>query len=310
MDELHHLVQSERAACDQGGVLAHAVPGDDDRPQAAGAQAAVPGDAGDHDREMGRDGIREIGRAGPPLRHVTADDVGRLGQDLPGGLVVEPGVGHAARHAALPLEDDRDPGHVADSGTGPGFDRRPAAASTLSRMTAIWTLLLASIRCVMASVSMGASGRIRKSWTQRIRVPVPSGTYVQRMFMNSKGPGSSRRATTSWAASSRVRSDTQLHTRPDSSGCILSRKRNIGPLCASTSTSLYSVKRSGHVVRSLVIRQTWSMSASMKIELSVWPTVLLSFSRVLIWGPPAVCLGVGDLSGRAPSRGSRRACEA
>src|SRR3954470_15003310 len=103
------------------------------------------------------------------------------------------------------------------------------------------------------------------------------------MSMNSNGPGSSRRATTSWSDSSRVRSDTQFHTRPLSSGCIVSRKRNVEPVCASTFTSAYSVNRSGHDGRSLVIRQTWSRSASMTIELSVWPTVRLSCSMVLIW---------------------------
>src|SRR4051794_3437871 len=102
------------------------------------------------------------------------------------------------------------------------------------------------------------------------------------MSMNSNGPGSSRRATTSWAASSRVRSETQLQTRPDSSGCILRRKRNVVPVSARTSTSLYSVNSSGHVRRSLVIRQTWSRSASMTIELSVCPMVRLPCSRVLM----------------------------
>src|SRR4051795_7698446 len=111
------------------------------------------------------------------------------------------------------------------------------------------------------------------------------------MSMNSNGPGSSRRATTSWLDSSRVRSDTQLHTRPLSSGCIVSRKRNVEPVCASTSTSAYSVNRSGHDGRSLVIRQTWSRSASMTIELSVWPTVRLSCSMVLIWFLQAVRVG-------------------
>jgi hypothetical protein len=76
------------------------------------------------------------------------------------------------------------------------------------------------------------------------------------MFMNSKGPGSMRRATTSCAVSSRVRSDTQLHTLPLSSGRILSRKRKVGPSCMRISTSLYSVKRSGHAGRSFVMRQT------------------------------------------------------
>src|SRR4051794_38783699 len=101
------------------------------------------------------------------------------------------------------------------------------------------------------------------------------------MSMNSNGPGSSRRATTSWAASSRVRSETQLQTRPDSSGCILRRKRNVVPVSARISTALYSVNRSGHDRRSLVIRQTWSRSASMTIELSVCPMVRLPCSRVL-----------------------------
>src|SRR5918995_863367 len=104
------------------------------------------------------------------------------------------------------------------------------------------------------------------------------------MSMNSKGPGSTRRAFTSRAAGSRVRSDTQLQTRPDSSGCILSRNRNQVSVCARISTSAYSVNRSGHEGRSLVIAQTWSIGASMWIELSVCPAVCVPGSRVLLIG--------------------------
>src|SRR5690242_10895605 len=106
------------------------------------------------------------------------------------------------------------------------------------------------------------------------------------MSMNSNGPGSTRRATTSWVASSSVRSETQLHTRPLSSGCILRRNRNRGPVSvwvsARISTSAYSVNRSGQDERSLVIRQTWSRSASMTTELSVCPTVAVPGWAVVV----------------------------
>src|SRR4051794_19297585 len=95
------------------------------------------------------------------------------------------------------------------------------------------------------------------------------------MSMNSNGPGSTRRATTSCAASSSVRSETQLHTRPLSSGCIFRRNRKRFSVSDRISTSEYSVNRSGQDARSLVIRQTWSRSASMTTELSVCPTVVV-----------------------------------
>jgi hypothetical protein len=58
----------------------------------------------------------------------------------------------------------------------------------------------------------------------------------------------------------------------------------VEPLCASTSTSLYSVNRSGHDRRSFVIAQTWSIGASMRIELSVCPAVRVPGSTVLLTG--------------------------
>src|ERR687893_988034 len=121
------------------------------------------------------------------------------------------------------------------------------------------------------------------------------------MSMNSKGPGSTRRARTSWVAGSSVRSDTQLHTRPLSSGCILSRKRNHVSVSARISTSLYSVNRSGHDGRSLVIAQTWSIGASMRIELSVCPavSVVVPGSTVLLMGAPR---GVGEWIGGSGAR--------
>src|SRR3712207_973802 len=102
------------------------------------------------------------------------------------------------------------------------------------------------------------------------------------MSMNSNGPGSTRRARTSRAAGSRVRSDTQLQVRPASSGCMVSRNRKYVSVDSRISTEAYSVNRSGQVARSLVIAQTWSTSASMTIELSVWPTVCVCGLSVLV----------------------------
>src|ERR687889_2825425 len=126
------------------------------------------------------------------------------------------------------------------------------------------------------------------------------------MSMNSKGPGSTRRARTSWVAGSSVRSETQLQTRPLSSGCILSRKRNHVSVSARISTSLYSVNRSGHDGRSLVIAQTWSIGASMRIELSVCPAVRVPGSRVLLmWVSPRGCRQCVGRTGGLPA-GPRR----
>src|SRR3712207_4777223 len=118
------------------------------------------------------------------------------------------------------------------------------------------------------------------------------------MSMNSNGPGSTRRARTSRAAGSRVRSDTQLQVRPASSGCMVRRKRNQVSVCSRISTERYSVNRSGQDARSLVIAQTWSMSASMRIELSVWPTVAA-------WGLSVLVTSVSSRgSGRLGLRGA------
>src|SRR3712207_3355352 len=126
------------------------------------------------------------------------------------------------------------------------------------------------------------------------------------MSMNSNGPGSTRRARTSRAAASRVRSDTQLQVRPASSGCMVSRNRKYVSVDSRISTEAYSVNRSGQVARSLVIAQTWSTSASMRIELSVWPTVAVCGLSVLVirnatqevdGGPSSGGLGGGGADG-------------
>jgi hypothetical protein len=173
VDEVDHLVQPEGTGDHQRCVLADPVSGHDDGLEAGVREAAGARDP-DHDgRQVGGYRVAEVERVTPPVDDVASQDVGGLGHDVPGRVVVQPPFEGAGDDAVLALEDQGRPrdraGHLADPG------RRPADASTLSRMIAIWTLLLASIRSVMPAVSMGASGRIRKSCCHRIRVPVPSG---------------------------------------------------------------------------------------------------------------------------------------
>src|SRR5215211_8406433 len=93
------------------------------------------------------------------------------------------------------------------------------------------------------------------------------------MFMYSKGPVSIRRALTAWVAGSVVRSETQLHTLPSSSGCIVRRKVTVLAPCSKISACAYSVKRLGQFATSLVISQTNSSGALITTELSVWAAI-------------------------------------
>src|SRR5207302_360760 len=96
-------------------------------------------------------------------------------------------------------------------------------------------------------------------------------TYVHSMCMYSKGPVSTRCALTVWEVGSAVRRDTQLHTLPFSSGCIVSRKSTLSPSRSRIVASAYSVKRSGQLSTSLVIVQTSSIGAEITTSFSVWP---------------------------------------
>src|ERR1700730_7045600 len=89
------------------------------------------------------------------------------------------------------------------------------------------------------------------------------------MFMNSNGPVSTRRALTRCVTGSVVRSETQLHILPLSSGCIESRNTTVFPLRSKISACAYSVNRLGQSSTSLVMSHTISNGASITIELSV-----------------------------------------
>src|SRR5216683_1156881 len=91
------------------------------------------------------------------------------------------------------------------------------------------------------------------------------------MFMYSNGPGSTRRALTVRATGSVVRSLTQLHTCPFSSGCMVSRNRTVSPWRSRISAAEYSVNSCGHDSTWFVMDQTRSNGASMVTEFSVWP---------------------------------------
>src|SRR5690242_4937181 len=128
-------------------------------------------------------------------------------------------------------------------------------------------------RSVIAASSSGASGRRWKSCTHRIRTPPSTSAYSQRMRMYSNGPVSTRRARTVLLAGSAMRSDTQLHTWPFSSGRNVSRKRTVSPSRPRTSTAAYSLNSSGQDATSLVISQTRSIGAPMTTLLSMWPAI-------------------------------------
>src|SRR6266478_1511055 len=90
------------------------------------------------------------------------------------------------------------------------------------------------------------------------------------MFMNSNGPVSTRRAFTRCATGSVVRSETQLHILPFSSGCIERRNTTVFSLRSKISAWAYSVNRLGQSSTSLVMSHTISNGALITIELSVW----------------------------------------
>src|SRR2546430_15906343 len=78
------------------------------------------------------------------------------------------------------------------------------------------------------------------------------------------------------ASLSQERSETQLHSFPCSSGCMVSRKMTVlSPLRSRISVLAYSVKRLGQFSRSLVISQTTSIGALITISLSVCPAIVL-----------------------------------
>src|SRR3569833_2151590 len=91
------------------------------------------------------------------------------------------------------------------------------------------------------------------------------------MFMYSNGPVSTRRALTTCASRSGVRSETQLHTVPFSSGYMVRRNRTVSPSRSSTVASAYSLKSVTHDGTSLVMSQTRSTGAPITMEFSVWP---------------------------------------
>src|SRR3954469_6764945 len=93
------------------------------------------------------------------------------------------------------------------------------------------------------------------------------------MFMWSKGPVSTRRALTLSFSRSGSRSETQLHTVPFSSGCMVSRKVVLCPSRERISTEAYSLNRLGQFARSLVISQTRSSGAAMVISFCVCPVI-------------------------------------
>src|SRR3954470_16195149 len=89
------------------------------------------------------------------------------------------------------------------------------------------------------------------------------------MCMYSNQPVSMRSAATVRLASSAVRSLTQLHSLPCSSGCMVSRNRTVSPVRSMISALAYSVNRSGQFSTSLVCCHTCGSGAAMKIEFSV-----------------------------------------
>src|SRR6266516_3889428 len=93
------------------------------------------------------------------------------------------------------------------------------------------------------------------------------------MFMYSNGPVSIRCARTSRLSGSAVRLETQLHTLPSSSGCMVRRNVTVLPSRSRMSAAAYSLKSCGHDATSLVMSQTSSTGALMTIALSVCPAM-------------------------------------
>src|SRR5690606_9906303 len=187
--------------------------------------------------------------AEPFLAHPVAGDVvDALLVGAPGEPLAEVGgvPGDAGRHLApdalellalarVYAQFDHDAEHVLGHGHGGGghswISVLKSARSSSCLMRCIWMAVLALSRSVMRASSMGAFGFISKSCTQRMRVPPPPGTssYSQNRFMYLNQPGSTRCARTVRVTGSGVRSDTQLHTLPSVSGCMVSRNRMVGP---------------------------------------------------------------------------------
>src|SRR3569833_1759651 len=97
------------------------------------------------------------------------------------------------------------------------------------------------------------------------------------MFMYSKGPVSIRCARASRLSRSKVRTETQLHNKTNSSGCMVRRNLTVSSPRSRISAAAYSLKSRGHDATSMVMSQTRSMGALMTTELSVCPAMTVSF---------------------------------
>src|SRR6266496_1469939 len=102
--------------------------------------------------------------------------------------------------------------------------------------------------------------------------------------MYSNGPVSMRCECVRFSARYRVRSLTQLHVTPLSSGYMVRRKVIVSPSSLTTSVAAYSVNRSGQFGTSLVMSQTSWNGASMRIWLSVCPAMSQFPLRGLLFG--------------------------
>src|SRR5690606_2315906 len=218
-----------------------------------------------------------VGAPAEPLAEVGGVTRDRVGDLPPDGLELLA----LARVHAQPYHDAEHalgPGHRAGGGSGHiPISVLKSARSSRCLMRCIWMAVLALSRSVMRASSNGASGRISKSWTQRIRVapPLTPGTssYSQKRCMYLNQPGSTRCARTVRVTGSGVRSETQLQTLPSASGCMVSRNRIVGPWRCRISAAAYSLNSRGQDSTSLVASQTRSIGRSMTMWLSVWPAI-------------------------------------
>src|SRR6266700_471510 len=102
-----------------------------------------------------------------------------------------------------------------------------------------------------------------------MRTPLSTGRNSHAIFMYWNGPVSIRRARTVRAFVSVVRSKTQFHTLPFSSGCMVSRKRTVSPCRSSTSTLEYSLNKVAQDSTSLAMSHASCSGAWISTELSV-----------------------------------------
>src|SRR5438445_11725851 len=100
--------------------------------------------------------------------------------------------------------------------------------------------------------------------------------------MYSNTPVSTRCERTVREARSAVRSDTQLHCLPCSSGCMVSRKVTRSPCRDRISADLYSLNRFGQPATSLVMSHTRSIGAAMTIALSMCPAISGHLGEALV----------------------------